>query len=187
MCEEILIRHCSPTLAGIKTASLINISYESEEEMSSALEKFNTSFSGKGLKAVSLKYSQKRALIYIYRPSKLAKDWEQPSARTILMACGYRRKNLQLCVERLAKKLETGEDFPHEIGIFLGYPPEDVSCFMAEKCGMGLKKCKCMGAWKVYENAENAKKTFSMYEKCKNIYYKQWMCGKSIERLIVAV
>ena len=48
--------------------------------------------------------------------------------------------------------------FPHEIGIFLGYPLYDVDCFIHHK------RCKYVGYWKVYSNLKNAKKQFNRYE-----------------------
>ncbi|MBF0979963.1 MAG: DUF3793 family protein [Clostridiales bacterium] len=186
MCEEILIRHCSPTLAGIKTANLVNMPYETYDELCIELEKFNIKFAEKGLCALALKYTSKRALVYIYRPSKLERDLSDCEAGTLLANCGYNSDNLRGHIKKLEEKIEKNGEFPHEIGLFLGYPPEDVRSFIEEKCG-AEKKCKCSGAWKVYGDLENALKIFGMYEKCKRIYYSQWKCGKSIDRLIVAV
>ncbi len=186
MCEEILIRHCSPTLAGIKTANLINVTYETYGELCDELKKFNSKFACKGLRAISLRYSEKRALIYIYRPSKLVRDLSASEADSLLASCGYEGVKPGGYVKKLAEKFAMCDAFPHEIGLFLGYPPADVKCFIEERNGAG-KKCKCSGIWEVYEDKENALKTFCMYEKCKDIYYRQWKCGKSIDRLIVAV
>jgi hypothetical protein len=55
------------------------------------------------------------------------------------------------------------DDFPHEIGIFLGYPVEDVRGFVAHK-GRNYKLC---GYWKVYGDVEKAKKCFRRYDACR--------------------
>lgn len=200
MSEEILIKHCSPTLAGIKTANLINLEFESMRELSFKIREFNMRFSKKGVRAICLKYVDKHALIYIFRPTRLASDLTSVDARRVLVSCGYaetcycdsnseiqEKKFMQLCIKNLLKKMAKEKEFPHEIGLFLGYPPSDVSCFIEEKCKGCKVACKFSGAWKVYTDEENALKTFSMYEKCKNIYYSQWKKGKPIERLIVGV
>ncbi|MBQ7128480.1 MAG: DUF3793 family protein, partial [Clostridia bacterium] len=73
--------------------------------------------------------------------------------------------------------------FPHEVGLFLGYPPEDVKGFIENNA-----KCsKCVGCWKVYGDEEKAKKCFENYKKCTRIYKELYLKGKTIERLTVAV
>ena len=42
MSEEMLIQHCSPTLAGLKTGNLFNCRYQSYEEVLCFLRKWNT-------------------------------------------------------------------------------------------------------------------------------------------------
>lgn len=59
--------------------------------------------------------------------------------------------------DHIVRKLRRSEDFPHEIGLFLGYPLEDVAGFME----LGPCSCKCTGCWKVYGNVEAAKKKFA--------------------------
>ena len=54
------------------------------------------------------------------------------------------------------------KDFPHEIGVFLGYPIEDVKGFI-ESPHSGYKT---VGTWKVYSNEECAAKTFEQYRRC---------------------
>lgn len=50
-----------------------------------------------------------------------------------------------LCVSQLVRRLRRQEDFPHEVGLFLSYPPEDVAGFIANNA----RRCKCAGLWKV--------------------------------------
>lgn len=79
--------------------------------------------------------------------------------------------------------LAGGGEFPHEIGLFLGYPPEDVCGFIENRAG----GYKCVGEWKVYGDADKAKEIFAKYRKCTEVYCAQFAQGKSIERLTVAV
>lgn len=44
------------------------------------------------------------------------------------------------------RRLQRFEAFPHEIGLFLSYPPEDVRGFIEHKG----HESKCEGCWKVY-------------------------------------
>lgn len=183
MSEELVVQHCSPTLAGIKTGNLFGYSCETEEELKGAVRKLNRMLGPKGIRVIPLEYVGKRALIYIYRPSRLREDLKDALAAKILKHCGYACKSPEHCIVRLSGRLRECQDFPHEIGLFLGYPPEDVEGFMIHKGN----QCKCSGCWKVYGNETNAKKCFAKYKKCTEVYYAQWSNGKSIERLTVTV
>jgi len=84
---------------------------------------------------------------------------------------------------QLVGRLNEEGSFPHEIGLFLGYPPDDVECFMNNPCD-GVK---CSGCWKAYSDDENARKTFSRYKKCTDVYQRMNLSGKSLSQLTVEV
>ena len=65
MSEEILVRHCAPTLAGMKTGSMFTSAYENETALREELRSFNRSFAAKGLRIVPLRCSGNRALLYL--------------------------------------------------------------------------------------------------------------------------
>lgn len=183
MSDEMIVRHCSPTLAGMKTASMFACQYADVNEMRESIRHKNRLFRNKGLRVLPLKYKDNRALIYFYRPSHLMRDLQQDTACRLLSERGYKTENPEQCIYQLIKRLEKNEEFPHEIGLFLGYPPEDVCGFIENKA----KECKCVGCWKVYTDEESAKKTFAKYKKCTDVYCTQLAKGKSVERLTVAV
>ena len=182
MSEDYLVRNCAPTLAGIKTASLFTCPDESREALLSSLRQLNKRLNRKGLRLLPLRFSEKKALIYLYRPAKLRNDLSHATAQELLRCHGYSAGSCEQCVVHLAKKLRQQEEFPHEIGLFLGYPPEDVHGFIQ----LGPDCCKCSGCWKVYGDEEAAKKKFAQYKKCTRVYCEQWAKGKDIERLTVA-
>lgn len=182
MSEEMIINHCSPTLAGIKTGALFNCAYPSERELRSSVRAWNKTLSPKGLRVLPLRYNGRTALIYIYRPAMLSADLKNEAARRLLRKCGYVSETPEGCIVQLLRRFAECDEFPHEIGLFLGYPPEDVCGFIANKaCGY-----KCVGYWKVYGDEEKAKKAFAKFEKCTRCYCRQHAKGKSIERLAVA-
>ena len=84
---------------------------------------------------------------------------------------------------QLAGKLQGNCEFPHEIGLFLGYPPEDVKGFIENHA----KNYKFTGYWKVYGDEAEAKKLFDRYRKCTQLYTRLWHGGRTVERLTVAV
>lgn len=182
MQDDDIVRHCAPTLAGIKTGSIFSCQYESRDALLCSVRQLNTRLVPKGLRLLPLRFSDKKALIYLYRPKHLSTDLADTTAADILRRYGYHGDSCEKCVVQLAQKLRTQADFPHEIGLFLGYPPEDVHGFIENNaCG-----CKCVGCWKVYGDEEAAKKKFAQYKKCTRVYCDQWAKGKAIERLTVA-
>lgn len=183
MSEKLLVKHCSPTLAGMKTGSLFTCPFQNEEEMKNCIRCWNKTLTKKGLRIVPLRFQNNRALIYVYRPAKLSADLQQDIAEKLLEERGYRTEIPNQCVIHLMKRLCEYEEFPHEIGLFLGYPPEDVSGFIENKAD----GCKCVGCWKVYGDEEAALKTFRKYKKCTDVYCDCYEKGRSIERLTVAV
>lgn len=182
MTDDYLVRNCAPALAGIKTGSLFTCPYESKEALLQSVRQLNRRLSSKGLRVLPLRLSERNALIYIFRPQCLSRDLKNLAAKDILRQYGYDTESCERCVVRLIQKLRTQKDFPHEIGLFLGYPPEDVCGFIENKAC----NCKCVGCWKVYGDEKIAQKKFAQYKKCTEVYCRQWAKGRGIERLAVA-
>lgn len=183
MSEELLVKHCSPTLAGMKTGNLFACSFPDKAEMKECIRCWNRTLTQKGLRVLPMRYEKGRTLIYVYRPSMLSADLRNAVAEQLLQERGYCTKSSEHCILHLIKRLCAQEEFPHEIGLFLGYPPEDVHGFIENKAD----DCKCVGCWKVYGDVQTAQKTFAKYKKCTQVYCDCFSKGKSIERLTVAV
>ena len=181
MDEELLVRHCAPTLAGLKTANLFSCTCENRETLRQHLQRLNRDFVKKGLCALPLRCRNGKALIYVYRPQRLREDLKDREAGEILRRQGYGDQQPGRCLNRLIHRLQDSQDVPHEIGLFLGYPPEDVEGFMERR-----KPCPCAGPWRVYGDAEKAQALFQRYRRCTRIYCEQWSRGKSIDQLTVS-
>lgn len=182
MSEELIIRHCSPTLAGLKTGSLFSCRCTSKQDLTLEIRQLNKKLVPKGLRILPLRVWNGRALIYVCRLSGLAKDFSDAQAKRLLESYGYQPEKTNECILHLIQRLQTEQEFPHEVGLFLGYPPSDVCAFIENKaCNQ-----KCVGCWKVYGNEEDAKKIFDQYDKCTKLYCDQWKNGKSIEGLTIA-
>lgn len=183
MSEEMLVRHCSPTLAGVKTGNMFRCTYESAEGLRSEIRRLNRLLASKGLRILLLKMEEKSALIYVYRPSKLKEDFSSEEVTELLKQYGYAWEIPAKCIVQLIGRLQEQEEFPHEIGLFLGYPPEDVRGFIENNA----KDAKCVGSWKVYGDEEAAKKRFAQYKSCTSSYLRHLLNGNTIEQLTVAV
>ena len=178
MPEKLVVRYCAPTLAGLKTGSLFT--YPIEEDFEKELLQWSRRLNEKGIKMLVLGEKKGKALVYVYRPKQLEDDLSLVDTIQILHEKGYEYIELEECIKTLKNRLKKYDVFPHEIGCFLGYPPEDVKGFMKKE-----KPCKLTGMWKVYGDEKKAKKLFEQYNKCTDIYLKQYEKGVNIERLTV--
>ena len=99
----------------------------------------------------------------MYRPERLAAQLAHPQVQSLLAREGYPvDRGLEEMLDTLQLRLTCG-GFPHEIGLFLGYPPEDVEGFRLHQ-GRDYKLCGC---WKVYSDVERAQQCFRRYERCR--------------------
>lgn len=181
MPDKVIIDNCSPTLAGIKTGNLFSVDRNEIKDVNKELRELNAILTSKGIRAVPVKQTSKNVLIYLYRPDRLMRDLDAEGAKEILKEKGYNCKSVEEYVVSLINHISHDRSFPHEIGLFLGYPPIDVKGFM-ENTRAGVK---CVGYWKVYGDKEKAEKTFHRYKKCTDLYKTNLALGKPISQLIV--
>ena len=181
MPEQLLIDQCSPTLAGLKTGNMFPVNIEPGHDIFDDLRWLNRLLGEKGIRVVLLRKTDKKALLYLYRPDYLERDLGRPEARQILLEKGYCCDSTGNCIVQLIRHMTQDDEFPHEVGLFLGYPPRDVQCFMEDS----RRGVKCTGCWKAYGNEEEARKTFLKFRKCKEVYRRELSKGKSLLQLTV--
>lgn len=183
MLDKYLVEHCAPTLASLKSASLFSLTAGAGEELDRQLADWNSRLREKGLFMLSLRRQGDKALIYVCRWSHLRADLQSPGVAEFLRGYGYRSAGVEYALNRLRGRLSESGDFPHEIGIFLGYPLGDVVGFIRN----AGKNSKCSGCWKVYCNECEAVKRFEQFRKCREIYTRLWSQGKkTVLQLVVA-
>lgn len=175
--EDRLIYYCSPTLAGLKTGSIFNIDIKDAEGQ---VDMINRRFNQKDMYAVVLTKRRDTALVYVYRRKKLILDLNKPQCAELIKKLGY-NGDCNNCIEHLKERIALISPFPHEIGLFLSYPVEDVIGFIENK---GKNALLC-GFRKVYKDKEAAQKQFYMYEKCTRIYSKLFKEGRELDKLVV--
>lgn len=183
MSEDLFVQCCAPTLAGIKSGSMFSYQCESKEEMREDVRRLNHSLISRGLIVLPLRFRNKKALLYIYRPSSLRKELCSHDAQVILRDAGYPELCCEGCVKCMMKRMQSNEEFPHEVGLFLSYPPDDVSGFIRNHA----QNYKFIGYWKVYGDEEKARKTFSKYKQCTDCYCRRLKSGCKLTDLAVAI
>ena len=133
MSEEILIQYASPTLAGLKAGNLFSVEFSGKADMQESIRETNKVLVPKGLRMIPVCEQGKRTLVYLFRPSVVKKELSADKAREILNRCGYHDGTMEQHLVRLIGRMKRKKEFPHEIGLFLGYPLEDVEGFCRKK------------------------------------------------------
>lgn len=179
--EELLAFHCAPVFMNLKASNMISL--PNSDELDEILEIYNKKFSARNIVFKKLCCCYKHSLILIYQEERLKHLLQDKGYRTFLTASGYNSNNsLKEDLSELERKLQDGKEFPHEIGVFLEYPLEDILGFVLNKgCN-----CKYSGYWKVYGDVDNAKKIFDSYEKCRDSVVKKISSGFTLLNAISA-
>ena len=180
MLDRAIIDHASPTLARLKQGNLFN--HTMGACFPAEFAALRRQLMDRGVTMTILKISRGKALIYLYRMEELKKTLADPGVRRLLEACGYTRFDVREALGILKTRLNDINTFPHEIGVFLGYPLEDVLGFIDN----GGRNCLSCGCWKVYSNKCEALKAFERYEKCKAVYQRLFASGCPLSKLTVA-
>ena len=180
MSDELIVRHCAPTLAGLKTGNLFVVKVGCDEAFRRRLRELNRTLASKGLRVIPVKRTERKAWVYVYRPSRLKRDLDNSLAREILEKSGYGCSAPGRCIASLISRMRSGESFPHEIGLFLSYPPEDVQGFIDHHA----RDFKLSGLWKVYGDEEKARRSFTNYDKCRKFLCNKLNQGSDIYRAL---
>lgn len=179
--ERTLAYHCAPAMAGIKSADLISWDGRAQD-FPALVEAYDRVLAGRGIRLRLLCTCKRRCLVLVYRPECLTRQLSLPGVRRMLGEEGYPTEGgLESQLDELRARLSGGA-FPHEVGLFLGYPPEDVEGFCRHQ-GRNFKLCGC---WKVYSNVEHAKQRFHRYHCCRKALCRRVEAGTPLARLFRA-
>lgn len=118
MSEENVVRLCAPTLAGIKTGSLFPCPYENRETLLMEIRQYNQVLVPKGLCLLPLRFTDKSALLYLYRPRDLERDLQDQLATEILRHAGYVCGSSEQCLMKLIERLRAYDEFPTRLACF---------------------------------------------------------------------
>ena len=186
--ETVMIEQCAPVLASLKPAGLFRYETSDCADLAQRVKNWNAQLYPKGLRVRVLKGCVRthRYLVYVYRESKLRKVLADEAVQAFLQQEGYQLSagevDCSALLTQLSRRLCCAAEFPHEIGIFLGYPLTDVVGFI-ENRGQNFT---CCGCWKAYGDPQIAQKHFAQLTKCTAVYLRLFHSGTSILRLAVA-
>lgn len=116
-----------------------------------------------GLKVKVLVDRGSSILLLLYSQEALGSLLAQKSVRVILGKAGYQHvEDFDKVLSELEQRV-AGEGFPHEIGVFLGYPLKDVVGFM----GWASLSFTCQGPWKIFGNPERSLQLAENHRQCR--------------------
>lgn len=161
--ETQLALQCAPVLAGLKISNLLNVNSKQGRLIQNLL-------AATGLSCYVLLRNGHRMTILIYHKKMLKAYLADKRVQSFLAGQGYEEMSLEemlhLLSQRYQSHMEKRAGFPHELGVFLGYPMEDVEGFI-ENDGENFL---CLGYWKVYQNQQAKLELFQKFERAK-----EWM------------
>ena len=181
--EAVLVRQCAPTLAGMKPGSIFCFNHSPLEVSRQKVCQWNKQLAPFGLTVQILleRPSSSSVIVFVYRRDRLEQMLSDDAYQSFLAQAGYERTNLDDLLEQLAQRLRTQPEFPHEIGVFLGYPLRDVIGFI-ENHGRNFT---CCGFWKSYGDPAEMQVCFACYRRCIQTYVAMFEQGIPLERLAV--
>jgi hypothetical protein len=176
--ETQLALQCAPVLTGIKLSNLLIIQ---REDRAAVIKLFKKTV----ISCHIICEAEDRVTFLLYHKAQLQQYINEAPAKRILHSAGYHMSGLDGILRELTRRYSgyiryNRDTFPHEIGIFLGYPAEDVAGFMENRG----KNYLYIGYWKVYGNLPEALRLFEKYRQAKEKVLRMISQGASVRRVI---
>lgn len=183
MLEKIIARSCAPALAGIKPSNIVSCRKSVIPDVYCEIERLNKELNPQDIYLEIVCDCPKCALVMVYRKNILKRHLNSKSNRKFLMYYGYPDSdNTNEYIAILKNRLKNNA-FPHEIGVFLGYPLSDIYSFINHR----NEGCLLVGEWKVYHNPEAAAKLFHRFKACRKALAKRVYGGQTLAQVFCAV
>lgn len=177
--EAALVEQCAPTLAGVKPANLFRFSGIGAR---ASAEAWDGLLRPLGVCVQVLKECGDACMIYVYRPQWVERLLQESANRRFLEEMGYVSGDAASMLTQLSDRLCLEREYPHEIGVFLGYPLRDVIGFI-ENRGWNYT---CCGFWKSYSDPEEAEQCFERYRVCTARCTRLFYQGTPVTQLVAA-
>ena len=172
-----LVLQCTPLISGLKASNLFMASPSDEKMTRMLLSHTDISF-------YRLLKSEKKAAFLLFRRNQLEIFLMQKEVLDILKEEGYQKYSLGNILFTFQRRYEAYMEgkiqFPHEMGLLLGYPAEDVKGFMEHKG----KNFLCSGYWKVYHDMPEKVRLFHRFDAVRNHFLLLVCSGVCIEDMI---
>lgn len=153
---------CAPFFMGLKASNLLIVDRKQKPEVWRLLD-------GTRFEWFLLYEGETKAVLLLYETERLGGYLKGQEVRDLLRQQGYTQDHCAALLESFAGRyhahMQGNGPFPHEMGLFLGYPPEDVAGFMKNKGSNWLYA----GDWKVYGHTLQKICLFRIFDKAKEL------------------
>lgn len=181
--EATLVEQCAPTLEGIKTASLFRWQGGCAQALVSRWAGELAPSASPGPHSEGLSPDGRVSDLSVPQGHGCTAFLRQPANQAFLRRMGYTSQaDGEMLLEQLSDRLCLEQEFPHEIGVFLGYPLEDVVGFIRN----GGRNYTCSGCWKAYGDPTAAQRRFEEYRQSTVRCKERFLRGVEIPELISA-
>ncbi|WP_017415526.1 DUF3793 family protein [Clostridium tunisiense] len=161
--KSVIAYNCAPTLKGLKAASTVTLcNYDRNTKKNWYIYK-DEILKELSVKAFELREAKNYIAILFYDEKLLEKKLSNREVSEFLSQYGY---NLEGSLNDYLITLKNRYDImncPHELGIFLDFPLEDVKTFITNPD----KPFLLCGYWKVYHNKSSALESFKNFDRAK--------------------
>lgn len=168
---------CAPLLAGLKLSNLLMVQNGDYEKVRNLLK-------GMRITYFIMAVTENKTAMLLFDRLRLDAYLRKKESWKILNAMGYQKENLGRLLYHFRLRYEghlRGEqEFPHEMGLFLGYPIEDVEGYMKD----GGEHCLYTGYWKVYGNLSEKKRLFGRFEKARDLLIQMLFDGLGMVEIV---
>ena len=168
-CAAFMALETAEILDGVKPANLINVANRPQpcgRNLYQLWKKHgNDLLDGSGLTPRVMIDRGESLLLLVYRDEAFRALLSRPNVMAVLRRAGYRAPfDTDNVLAELGARLQTGNGFPHEIGVFLGYPLKDVAAFM----GWISLPFSCQRLWKIYGDPRHSLQLAHRFSHCRN-------------------
>lgn len=176
---SVIMFSAGPTIKKHKASSLITFG-KNNRNLNSIWERYKNEVKERlDIDYFELKKNVESTIVLFFNKEKVGLNIREVKNIEFLKRFGYNENmSVEQCLTLLSKRFE--HMCPHEIGIFLGYPVEDVTAFI----DCPNDECKMVGYWKVYHDIEKAKSIFNKYDEIKYTIMRSMMQGIKPTRLL---
>lgn len=169
---------CAQVLKGIKASNLITLA-------KGALEEVRRALLGTEITVALMAVNERTEVLLLYRYPMLSALLDKEEIQEFLRAHGYTQSDTASVLLGLRRRYTAylaGEgEFPHELGVLLEYPVEDVKDFIRCKGEEYL----FTGYWKVYHNPAKAKARFCQFDRAREFAMQQVIDGRPLSEVAV--
>lgn len=176
--DQIIVHSSSPTFCNIKPGNMFFV--RNEVFSQSKFEVWKETFYKYGLMACSARISDSSTAILVLNVCWCRKILDDVFVQCYLSEKGYHTNSVFDFVNELFYRMVNNKGFPHEVGVILGYPVEDVIEFENHQG----HDCKYCGCWKSYSDIDRAKECHCKFTECSRLCEKWYEEGFSIKQII---